>query len=359
MDNQTNNRNLTINISTLTIIKVVLVFLLLVFLYIIQDILIVLFGAIIFSATISPWIDTFQRKGVPRFMGLIVIYLIFFTILSLAIGLLIPPIVTEINQIAKELPFYYQKISSFFVTWQETPAPVEDIQKILISLGVDLSRAAQANIFDIFRGAFGGFFSFILLLVLIFYMTLKEQTILKFFQQILPVRFHAQVFSLITRIQRKIGFWLKGQLFLCLIIGFLSFIGLFILGVNYALILALIAGITEIVPFIGPIIGAIPAVLLAFIQSPIKAVFVIILYIIIQQLENQIIVPRVMKKALGLNPIIVILVILIGGRLAGILGALVALPAATAASVFVKDYLEMKEKKKEEMIIESKNNSNL
>ncbi len=359
MDNQASNRNLTIDISILTIIKVVLVFLLLVFLYVIQDILIILFGAIIFSATISPWIDTLQRKRIPRFIGLIIIYLVFFAILSLVIALLIPPIVAEINQIAKELPLYYQKISSFFVAWQETPAPVEDIQKILISLGVDLSRAAQANIFGIFRGAFGGFFSFMLLLVLIFYMTLKEQAILKFSQQILPARFHIQIFSLIVRIQRKIGLWLKGQLFLCLIIGFLSFIGLSILGINYALFLALIAGITEIVPFIGPIVGAIPAVFLAFNQSPIKAVSVIILYIIIQQLENQIVVPRVMKKVVGLNPIVVILAILIGGRLAGILGALMAVPVATAISVFVKDYSEMKEKKKREMITESKNNLNL
>ncbi|MBU4332000.1 AI-2E family transporter, partial [Patescibacteria group bacterium] len=142
--------------------------------------------------------------------------------------------------------------------------------------------------------------------------------------------------------QKKIGSWLRGQVILMIIIGILSYIGLLILGVRYALLLALFAGLMEIIPYIGPIFGAVPAVFIALTQSPIKGLLVIVLYLIIQQLENNLIVPKIMKRAVGLNPIVVILVILIGGKIAGIVGALIAVPVATAFSVMLKDFLDLR-----------------
>ena len=128
--------------------------------------------------------------------------------------------------------------------------------------------------------------------------------------------------------------WLRGQLILVLIIGALSFIGLTILQVKYALVLAMIAGISELIPYVGPIIGAIPAVFLASSQSLFKAGLVIILYVVIQQLENQIIVPKVMQRSVGLSPLVIIIVMLIGARLAGVVGLLLAVPTATIATIF-------------------------
>ena len=122
------------------------------------------------------------------------------------------------------------------------------------------------------------------------------------------------------------------------ILGTLIYIGLTILGVKYALVLALIAGLTEAIPFVGPFIGAVPAVFLAFLESPFKALLVLILYIVVQQLENNIIVPKVMQKTVGLNPIVVMVAILLGAKLAGVLGALLAIPIATAAMVVAKGW---------------------
>ena len=343
---------ININISTWTIIKILAVVLALGFLYLIQDILVLLFVAIIFGAAISPWVDTLQRKKIPRVLGVILIYLILFSFVGLVIGLLIPPITTQINQLANDFPTYYQKIISRFTPWQKSLAPAANVQDILKSLGLTLGKMT-GNIFTTVIGIFGSFISFLAILVLIFYITIKEKGIQRFLEQILPKQRQAHIISLITQIQEKMGLWFRGQLILCLIIGILSYVGLLILGVNYALVLALLAGIMEIIPFVGPIIGAIPAIFLAFAQSPFKAFFVLILFIVIQQLENQIIVPRVMKKAVGLNPIIVILAILIGARLAGVLGALVAVPVATAFSVFIKNYLEKRENNSQESTINS------
>lgn len=334
--------NLTI--STLTIIKILAVLLALGFLYLIRDVLILLFVAVILAAAISPWIDALQRKKIPRSLGLILTYFILFSVLTITIGLLVPVVAKQIVQLADNFPSYYQKVASFFAPWKESLVPIGNIQEILESWGLGLGKMA-GNIFSTAIGVFGGLISFLAILVLIFYMTVKEHGMEKFLEQILPKQYHGRVISLVYQIQKKMGLWLRGQFILCLIIGVLSYIGLLILGVEYSLVLALVAGIAGVIPFIGPIIGAIPAVLIAFVQSPIKALFVIILYVIIQQLENQIIVPRVMKKAVGLNPVIIIIALLIGVRLAGILGALIAVPVATAVSVFVRDYLDAKDKK--------------
>jgi len=149
----------------------------------------------------------------------------------------------------------------------------------------------------------------------------------------------------LTRAQNKIGMWLRGALTLGLIIGVFVYIGLTILGVKYALVLALLAAVLELIPYIGPPIAAIPAIFLAFSQAPIKGFLTLILYVVIQQLENNILVPKVMQKAVGLNPIIGVISLGIGFKIAGILGGILAIPVATAVSVFIIDFIELKKKK--------------
>jgi len=127
-----------------------------------------------------------------------------------------------------------------------------------------------------------------------------------------------------------------------LIVGLLVFIGLSVLGIKYALVLAVIAALFEIVPFIGPILAASPAVILAFFQSSFLALLVIILYIVVQQLQNYLIVPQVMKRTVGLNPVVIIIVLLVGGKLAGLLGIVLAVPAAAAIAEFLKDLQKKK-----------------
>jgi predicted PurR-regulated permease PerM len=200
------------------------------------------------------------------------------------------------------------------------------------------------NVFLNIINIFGNLISFISVLVIVFYLLLEIEAIKKIIQSIIPIKFQSYTIRLFIQMQNKLSLWLRGQLILCLVIGILSYIGLLILGVKYALLLALIAGISEIIPYLGPILGAIPAVFLAFTQSPLTALLVIILYLIIQQLENTLLVPKIMGKTVGLNPVIILIVFLIGGKLYGPIGALLAIPVATALSVLIKDYFELKRK---------------
>ena len=145
---------------------------------------------------------------------------------------------------------------------------------------------------------------------------------------------------IMIRIEEKLGSWLRGQIVLSFIIGGLVYIALAIPGVPFALPLAIIAGILEVVPVIGPIISAIPAILIAFTSSPILAAYVAIAFFVIQQLENSLIVPQVMNKAVGLNPLIVILAVAIGGKLLGISGALLAVPITVVIQILIEDVLK-------------------
>ena len=179
-------------------------------------------------------------------------------------------------------------------------------------------------------------------MVITFYMTVEEDGLKKFVRSIAPIEYQPYLVQKTNRIQIKMGGWLRGQLILMLIVGTLSFIGLTILGVPYALVLAVFAGLAEFVPFLGPIIAAVPAVFFAFSDSPWKAVGVIIFYTVLQQLENQVIVPKVMQKAVGLNPIVVITVMLVGAKVAGLMGILLAVPATTIAWIFIGDLFQHK-----------------
>ena len=188
----------------------------------------------------------------------------------------------------------------------------------------------------------GGLFSIFMLLVLTFYFSADDQFVKRSVRVFIPVKYQPYSTNLINRIQEKLGLWIRGQLILCLIIFSMSWLGLSLLGVKYALVLAVFAGVTEFIPYLGPFLGAIPAVFVGFTQAPYLGLLVIGLYIIIQQAENLFIVPMVMKRAVGLNPVVVIIAMLIGGTMAGILGILIAIPVATAISVAVSDFVDFK-----------------
>jgi len=146
--------------------------------------------------------------------------------------------------------------------------------------------------------------------------------------------------SLAHKVEVKTGAWVRGQIVLMFLVGFTTYIGLTILGVEFALPLAVIAGLLELIPTIGPIVSAIPAAIIAFTQGPLLGLGVIALYILIQQLENNILVPKVMEKAVGLSPLITIFSLLVGAALFGILGAVLAVPFAAITYLIVEDRIQ-------------------
>ena len=340
----------TINISFLTIMKVIGVFLALGFLYLIRDILIIVLISIILAVALNPLVNFFQRKKIPRIASISLIYLVILSTFVFVVVLIVPVFIDQTNQMVENFPQWKEKILSTLNTIQQT-SRIENFEitskKFLTQdLNENLAQIGQ-NIFFWIVNIFGGLVTFIFVLILIFYLLLESSTIKKSIQSIVPDRFQIYVDQLFFQIQNKISLWTRGQLILCLVVGILSYIGLLILGVKYALLLALIAGVCECLPYFGPILGAIPAIFLAFMQSPITALLVIALYFIIQQLENHLLVPKIMGEIVGLNPVLVIIVVLVGGELYGPIGMLLSIPIATVAFIFLKDFFELKKIKEE------------
>ncbi len=331
--------SLTIHISSLSILKIIAVLVFFGLIYLVWDILVLLFVSLIFAATLGPSISWFEKKKIPRAAGILFIYAVTIFILSLVIVLIIPPITQQIDQLSKMFPFYYEKIMGAFGSIQHSSSTGMELQSNMRMFSQTLSGYAGSLVSTI-SGLFGSVATFFIVLVLTFYFSVKKDGLKNFILEVTPAKYQKYATNLFVRIQDKLGLWLRGQLLLSFIIFLITWAGLLILGVKYSLVLAIIAGITEVIPFIGPIIGAVPAVVLTFFQSPAKSLFVIVLYFVIQQLENNIIVPKVMQKAVGLNPIVVIIVLLLGAKVAGVLGVLLSIPIAVSVMTVAGDWLE-------------------
>jgi predicted PurR-regulated permease PerM len=185
---------------------------------------------------------------------------------------------------------------------------------------------------------FGGVLSFILIIVLSFYLAVQEGGVDDFLRIVTPIRHHGYIADLWHRSQRKIGFWLQGQILLGVVVGVLVYLVLLIVGIPHALVLALFAGLFEIIPVFGPIISSVPAILIAFSERGVGTGLLLMgLYIIIYQFESQLFYPLVVKKIVGISPIVVILALVIGAKLAGVLGALIAVPISAAIMEYIHD----------------------
>ena len=330
------NRAETINISSSTIFRTVFILLAVFFLYLIRDILMIVFVAVVVASAVNGPVSWLQRRKVPRLLGVIFIYLIFLLFLALVVTLIFPPLAEQVKVLAVTFPEFMEEVGlSVQELWGKYQTE-GNLQNILNRVSEVLAESTS-NVLGTIIGLFGGLFSAVVILVISFYLAVQEKGVKRFFVSLTPSEHQHYLSDLIERIQAKIGGWLRGQLLLMLIVGLLTFIGLSLLGVKYALTLALVAALLEIVPYIGPIIASIPAVILAFLQAPVLALLVLVLYIVIQQIENYIIVPQVMRRTVGLSPIVIIIVMLIGAKLSGVLGIVLAVPLAAAVAEFFKD----------------------
>lgn len=249
--------------------------------------------------------------------------------------------------IASSFPQIYDKINSALSSLHRlegvNPSAMQNAS------GTSLTQLAQSltqigsNVISFVGSVFGGIVSFFMVLVITFYLIIEEEGFKKFIRNIFYGDKTGEIATLVDKMQKRLGLWFRGQMILSVIIFVAVYIGLAILHVKYALLLAVLAGLLEIVPILGPWISAVVAVFFAWADGLNKAIYTAILYLVIQQLENNLIVPKVMGRNTGLNPIVVILSILVGGRLAGVIGALLAVPVATVMSVYF-DYLMAKRK---------------
>ncbi len=332
---------ININISWQGILKIIVVLAAIYFLFMVRSVLVILFVAFLLSSAIQPAVDWLQRRKIPRVLSAAILYLIVIFLIGMAVYLFVPPVAREVVEFSRNSPEYISKVTnslSFLDGYSDSNQTNASLVDEVNSLGANWQGAA-GKIFSSLVTFFGGILSFILIMVLTFYMLVEDRALNKLIRSVVPPENQPYALSLSDRIERGVGRWLRGQLLLSLIVFTIVYVGLLIIGVKYALVLALIAGIAEFIPYLGPLISAIPALLVSFIQAPVLVIAVAVLYYLTHWLEGHVIVPQVMGRIIGLNPIIIIAVMLIGFELAGIVGTVLAIPLAMTANIIIGDII--------------------
>ncbi len=331
--------NLNLEYSTKIILKVALVGLALAFLWVIRDIVVILLLAVVLSSAMEPMAEYLSRRRVPRSVSVLGAYVIVIAIIGLIVAVIVPPMINQFQLLAERLPDYSLELQAKYPILH-TIFGNFDLGNIAREL-FDIATGSE-TVFSKTVGVFNGFFAIITVLVVSFYLVAADKGMKRFISDLVPGKHQGFVESLISKIQHKMGMWVIGQIILSLFIFALTFIGLTILGVDYALFLAVLAGLFEIVPYMGPFLSAVPAVFYALVQSPPLAVAVVILYIIIQKTEGYILVPKIMEKTVGTSPLVVLLALLVGYKLGGVLGLLLAVPLAGAITVVIHEFSHQK-----------------
>ena len=326
---QMTENKVEVQIRTWTIVKILLVPIVIYLLFLIRDIIALFFVVLMLYAIFAPIVTRWSKK-IRRIPAVIALMLIMIAIVSAIIYLILPPLIKESTLFAANVPDYLDKYS-----YLKTYAP--DIQDNLDSITKGIGGISSSFV-SLTASIFGGLVTFITTLVLFVYLLLDDNAPKRLVHYLIPEAQKANIIEVIRKVGEKVGSWFRGQMLLGLIIGIVDLIALSIIGVPYALVLAVLSAVLEIVPVVGPILAGTIAALVAFTVSPVMALVVIILYILVQQLEGAVLVPNIMKKAVGLSPVIIIIAILIGARLLGITGAILAVPISASIAVVIAEW---------------------
>lgn len=304
-----------VEISYKTIVFTVVFVASLWFLYYIRDIVLQLFAALLLMTILNPVVKKLSKFKIPKTLSIFMSYVLIFGLFGFAIWILLPPLVEQTTNLATNLPKYLQD------SGLSKLASGDILKEIVSQLGTIPSQIIKAGF-----SFFANIINILTVLIFAFYLLLIRDKFDKNLESIFGKDKSIDASNLIDQLEKRLGGWARGQLLLMLLVGISSYIGFIILGIPYALPLALLAGIFEIVPYLGPIVASIPAIILGFSISPFVGGAAIGLAILIQQLENYIFVPKIMEKSTGVSPIITLISLAIGARLAGISGMVISIP---------------------------------
>ncbi|MEK7541501.1 MAG: AI-2E family transporter [Patescibacteria group bacterium] len=329
-----------LSISTWTIIRFFLVAIAIVALYLVRDILAALIFAVIVASAIEPVIEWLKRYRIPRILAVVLIYCAIGFAFFFLIYLIVPLLLEEVHTLSTGYPVLQEQIRRGLAEAESLPF-FPDLQLdpgALFTLPDEYVTRLGGGVISFVSAVFGGIFSFVLVIVFSFYLAAQERGIESFLRLVTPLRHEAYTIDLWERSQRKLGRWFRSQVLLGAIVGILIFFGLTLLGVPNALLFAIIAGMFEIIPVVGPILAAVPAVIVALLEAPLLGLFTAGLYVVVQQTESHVIVPVIMRRAVGLSPLIVVLALVIGGTLGGIFGILLAVPLTVIGAELLDDW---------------------
>jgi len=336
-----------ISISSSTIVKFFLIPLFLFLLYFLRELVLVVLTAIVIASFIDSAVPHFKKMGIEnRVFGIVIFYAISLLILSSMFYLFAPLLITEIYNFSNFLSVYIPNVSFFNFFQNEAFSGAKDIVGALsgnfsLTTLLSVSKAFVLNLsgglVQILSVAFGSIFNFVLIILLSFYLSAQEKGIENFLHIIVPVQYDDYIVDLWTRSSRKIGLWVRGQMLLGFVVGVLIYLILSLLGIEYALLLAIITGIMEMVPY-GILVAMIPVFAFSYISNGFgSAAMVIGAYIIVHEFDVFLFTPLLIKKIVGLSPIVIILSVIVGFELGSFWGAIISIPLAVILMEFLSD----------------------
>lgn len=307
------------------------------------DSLILFFLAVILGEAIRPLVVRMERRHIPRPVAVLLIFLAVIAFVSIVLWLLINPLVAQLGAFSAHVPTYLTRLQQWVSTVSQTLRTNALGAQAIDGLTTNLASSFQ-RIFPtllgvplaVLTGGLGAMFSIVVVLTVTVFWLMSSQRLGEFVLSLFPVAGRLHVGNVIGEVGRSLGGYVRGVLAAMVLIGVLTGIGLAILGMPYALPLALLAGLTEFIPYLGPWISGSAAVLVALLAvDPLKALEVVILFVVVQQVEGNLVQPLIMSKAVNLDPLLVLVAITVGVQLLGIIGAILAVPIVAAMQVVV------------------------
>jgi len=307
-----------------------------------SEIVLLLLGAIIFASAVQPYVTWLDKRGLPRGIAIILIDVLAVAFIVGLIVVAVPPLVTFIVTVVQsgvlttKLTQLATRLAIFGWDKFQVLIPVFSLPAQLNTLIAETGDQVQDQAWTLTQTTMIGLGQAFLLFTMAFYWLTSRESTLALLLLLSPKTQRQRVHDIWNDIEFRLGAYVRGQGILMVIIGVASYVGLFFLGVPFAPALALIAGITEAIPIVGPLIGAVPAVIVGFTVSPVTGLLVVALYVVIQGLENNVLVPKIMSSNVGLNPLVIIIAIVAGSTLNGVVGAILAIPLAGALQVLAQ-----------------------
>ncbi len=343
------DKHFSISITTGTLIKAIIIAVAAYFVWILRDLLLLILTAIVIASAIEPGVVFFIRHRIPRLLAVLFMYLAVFGSLFTIVYFFFPPIIDDAALFFASVPQYIDtfNLQSSLVGVSDATNHLNSSEESSVLSTIEVFRNAftsgSSGVILLISTFFGGIFSLFLVIVLSFYFAMQETGIDDFIRLITPKKHEEYAVDLWLRAKRKIGLWMQGQILLSVIVGVLVSLGLFIMGVPYALLLGIITALAELVPIFGSLVAGALAVIVAFSAGGLPLAFIVAgLFIIVNQFEANLIYPLVVKKVVGIPPLLVIIALIAGGEIAGFLGILLSVPIAAAAQEFFSDFSKSK-----------------
>ena len=303
-----------------------------------REALLLIYISALIAMGFSPIVRVLERvRGVPRWLAILVIYLAIVAVLVLVGLMIIPPLVAQAATLWAKMPAYFNEFQTYLIKHKLMLHRVT-LEEAVQSAPTGTGGNAVGTVLVAISSLIGGVFGFITILILSFYLLIEAQSMFEALMRYAPAGRRADVATAARQAVIKVSAWLRAQLVLAGVMGVFATIGLYLLGVPYFYVIALIAAIGETIPIVGPVIGGITAVAVSITVSPQLALMVGGYFLVLHQLEANVLVPKIMERGVGVSPVVVMIALLIGGALWGLVGAVLAIPTAAIISVIVSEF---------------------